>query len=94
MGSMISHTLADGRHLLIFSNPRHKTARREMTIQLSWDDGKTWPEKNRLLLDAKGGAYSSLVMTDDRTLGIIHESSQADLVFQKILLSELMGPEQ
>lgn len=91
MASMISHTLADGRHLLIFSNPRHKTARREMTIQLSWDDGKTWSEKQRILLDEKGGAYSSLVMTDDKTLGIIYESSQADLVFQKIPLSELVG---
>ena len=92
MGSMISHTFADGRRLLIFSNPRHKTARREMTIQLSWDDGKTWPEKNRLLLDEAGGAYSSLVMIDDKTLGILYESSQADLVFQKIPLNTLLEP--
>ncbi|MFY7819084.1 MAG: sialidase family protein [Akkermansiaceae bacterium] len=91
MASMISHQLTDGRNILIFSNPRHKSARREMTIQISWDDGKSWPEQQRILLDEKGGAYSSLVMTDDKTLGIIYESSQADLVFQKILLSELIG---
>ncbi len=90
MASMISYTLPDGRHVLIFSNPRHKTSRRDMTIQLSFDDGKTWPEKHRMLLDAKGGSYSTLVMIDPQTIGILYESSQADLVFQKIPLSELM----
>lgn len=92
MASLISHKLADGRHILIFSNPRDKSARKAMTLQVSFDDGKTWPEKHRMLLDAKGGAYSSLVMTDDKTLGIIYESSQADLVFQKILLDDLIDP--
>lgn len=90
MASMISHTLPGGRHILIFSNPRNKNARRDMTLQLSFDDGRTWPAKHHLLLDAKGGSYSSLVMIDDHTLGILYESSQADLVFQKILLSELL----
>jgi sialidase-1 len=41
-----------------------------------------------ILLDQKGGAYSSLVMVDDETLGILYESSRADLVFQTIKLSE------
>ena len=90
MASMISHTLADGRHLRIFSKPRNKTARRDMTIQFSLDDGKTWPAEYHILLDEKGGAYSSLVMVDDQTLGILYESSQADLVFQKLRLPELL----
>lgn len=87
MASMISHHLPDGRHVLIFSNPRNKEARRDMTIQVSFDDGATWPERHHLLLDEAGGAYSSLVMVDDSTLGILYESSQADLVFQKIPLA-------
>ncbi len=90
MGSMISHTLADGRHILLFSNPRHKKARREMTLQVSFDNGKTWPSSHHLLLDGSGGAYSSLVMVDDQTLGILYESSQADLVFQKVPLREII----
>lgn len=92
MASMISHTLPDGRNILLFSNPRHKTARREMTLQVSFDDGKTWPESHHMLLDAAGGAYSSLVMIDAQTLGILYESSQADLVFQKIALNEWIIP--
>lgn len=90
MASMISHRLPDGRHLLIFSNPRHKSSRRDITLQISLDDGKSWPASHHLLLDSPGGMYSSLVMIDDHTLGILYESSQADLVFQKIPLSDLL----
>jgi sialidase-1 len=57
-----------------------------MTVQMSRDNGKTWSKK--ILLDKKGGAYSSLVMVNDRTIGILYESSRADLIFQTIDLGE------
>ncbi len=57
-----------------------------MTVQMSLDDGTTWARQ--ILLDEEGGAYSSLVMVDDNTLGILYESSRADLVFQTIQLEE------
>jgi sialidase-1 len=89
MASLISHTLKDGRHLLLFSNPHDKHARRNITVQASLDGGKTWPEKHHVLLDTgKGRGYSSLVMVDDETVGILYESSVADMVFQTIQLSE------
>ena len=53
---------------------------------MSLDDGTTW--NNQILLDKNGGAYSSLVMVDDNTLGILYESSRADLIFQTIQLKE------
>ena len=86
MASLLSHQLSDGRHVLFFSNPNDKFKRQKMTVQMSLDDGKTWPRK--ILLDAKGGAYSSLVMVDCQTLGILYESSRADLIFQTIQLEE------
>ena len=86
MASLISHKMKDGRHVLFFSNPNHKAKRRNMTVRMSLDDGETWPEQ--IGLDDKGGAYSSLVMVNDRTLGILYESSRADLVFQTIGLEE------
>lgn len=90
MASMISHKMKDGRRVLLFSNPHHKHERRNMTIQASLDDGKTWPEQHRLLLDeGKGKGYSSLVMIDDETIGIIHEASIANLVFRRVRLDEL-----
>jgi len=59
-----------------------------MTVQVSLDDGLTWPVERHILLDRSGGAYSSLVMIDAETLGILYESSLADLVFQTIKLQE------
>ena len=86
MASLISYDLKDGRRVLFFSNPNSKYKREKMTVRMSLDQGKTWPKS--ILLDQKGGAYSSLAMVDDRTLGILYESSVADMVFQKIKLSE------
>ena len=88
MASLIGHTLPDGRRVLFFSNPNSRNRRENMTVRASLDDGKTWPADRQIVLDRKGGAYSSLVMIDDRTLGILYESSVADLVFQTMSLSE------
>lgn len=86
MASLISHQLADGRSVLFFSNPHHTSKRKKMTVQMSLDDGVTW--NKQILLDQDGGAYSSLVMVDHDTLGILYESSRADLIFQTIDLKE------
>ena len=86
MASLISHKLKDGRTVLFFSNPNHKSKRRNMTVRMSLDDGKTWPK--HVVLDRDGGAYSSLVMVNRDTLGILFESSRADLIFQTIGLGE------
>lgn len=88
MASLISHKMKDGRRALFFSNPDSKSKRARMTVKCSVDEGVTWPKEKQILLDEKGGAYSSLVMVDDQTLGIIYESSIADLVFQRIPLAE------
>ncbi|MCP5536069.1 MAG: exo-alpha-sialidase [Akkermansiaceae bacterium] len=88
MASLVSHQATQGKQLLFFSNPHHKKERARMTIRMSLDDGKSWPEKHHILLDSKGGAYSSLVMVDDQTLGILYESSAADMIFQKIPLAD------
>ncbi|MFT5299870.1 MAG: sialidase-1 [Mariniblastus sp.] len=81
----------EGRPILLFSNPNNKSRRAGMTLQISFDDGKSWPVSKRLLLDTKGGAYSSLVMIDEKTIGILYESSVADMVFQKIPIDWSMG---
>lgn len=86
MASLISHRLSDGRTVLFFSNPNDRSKRRNMTVRMSLDDGRTWPKS--ISLDDNGGAYSSLVMVNDETLGILYESSRADMIFQKISLKE------
>lgn len=84
MASLISHRRANGQHLLVFSNPNTKRSRTRMTVQFSFDDGLTWPAEQHVLLDERGGAYSSLVVLDDETVGILYESSQANLVYQVV----------
>lgn len=90
MASLLHHDLADGRRVLLFSNPNSRQHRKNMTLRLSTDDGMTWPSTQQQVLDIHGGAYSSLVMIDPETVGILYESSQADLVFQAIPLAELL----
>jgi len=93
MASLISHRLPDGRTVLLFSNPRDKEKRRNLTIQASLDGGLTWPEEHRVLLDEGAGyGYSSLAMVDDSTVGILCESSVADMIFMKVPLGEILRP--
>ena len=76
--------------MLLFSNPNNRFQRSDISIQASLDEGVTWSKK--LLLDeGKGKGYSSLVMVDKETVGILYESSRANLVFQKVLLADLSG---
>lgn len=88
----IGHELngkADGR--LLFSNPAvGRAPRRDLSIQLSTDFGRTWPREQRLLLDSGVSAgYSCLTMIDAETIGILYEGSGAHLVFQRIPLAAL-----
>jgi sialidase-1 len=90
MASLISRP-QDDKQLLLFSNPNTKTSRTHMTIQASLDNGNTWPEQHQLLLDQRGGAYSSLTNVDANTIGILYESSQAMLIYQRLTLAELLS---
>ena len=79
------------KHVLLFANPHSQTGRDHHSIQVSFDEGQTWPEEYRLLLDeGRGNGYPSITRVDDRHVGIVYEGSQANLVFEKISLDELL----
>ena len=44
------------KHILLFANPHSQKGRTHQTIQVSFDDGRSWPEKHHLLLDEGRGA--------------------------------------
>lgn len=94
MASIIRHDyLKNGQRksVLLFSNPDSKVARNNMTVKVSYDDGKTWSKDKKILLDEqKSRGYSCLTSIDKETIGILYESSQADMVFQTIQLKELL----
>jgi len=82
----------ENKHLLLFSNPRSQKARTHQTIQVSLNNGLTWPSKYHLLLDQRQGrGYPSMTRIDDQHIGIVYEGSQANLVFEKISLDELLN---
>lgn len=96
MASLHKHAyMEDGieMSILLFSNPNSKFTRDHMTIKVSLDNGETWPEENWLLLDeglGRGG-YSCITSVDENTIGILYESSQADMTFQKILIKDILN---
>ena len=79
------------RHVLLFANPHSQTGRDHHSIQVSFDEGRSWPERYRMLLDeGRGNGYPSLSRIDGEHVGIVYEGSQSHLVFEKIALEELL----
>ncbi len=88
--SIIRHQY-QGRTILFFVNPNTTKGRHHMTIKASLDGGLTWPVEKQLLLDElSGNGYPSLTVIDADHLGILYEGSQADLVFEKIPVTDIL----
>ena len=79
------------KNILLFANPHTKKGRTHHTLQISFDEGKSWPAEYRILLDeGLGRGYPSISRVDDSHIGIVYEGSQSDLVFEKFSLQELL----
>lgn len=64
----------DERGRLLFSNPAHAEAgrRRDMTVRMSYDEGRTWPVHR--VLWAGPAAYSSLATLPDGRIACLFEA--------------------
>ena len=77
--------------ILLFANPNDYKTRDKLTLKVSFDDGLTWPEEHWILFDEyRSSGYSSITSVDKDTIGILYESSQADMAYIQIKLSELL----
>jgi len=94
MGSLYKHIYSEKDQkmsILLFSNPSTKKGRHHITIKASLDNGETWPEQYWLLLDeGSGNGYSCLTGVGNDHIGILYEGSQADMVFQKIPVRDII----
>jgi sialidase-1 len=82
------------KNILLFSNPNTKKGRHHMTLKVSFDDGKTWPETYWKLLDeGNSRGYSCITSIDENTIGILYEGSRADMTFESIPIKEILNPE-
>ena len=68
--SNFTNRLDHDRNRLLFSNPAD-IERRNMTIRLSYDDGRTWPVFRQV--HAGPSAYSCLTVLPDMTAGCLYE---------------------
>lgn len=69
--SLLNFQTPDGKAALLFSNPAHPTLRKNLTVRLSLDYGRTWPISRTVRHTA--AAYSDLVIQEDRKIGLLYE---------------------
>ncbi|MEQ8675436.1 MAG: exo-alpha-sialidase [Aggregatilineales bacterium] len=74
--SIVRYTTSDqveygGKSRLLFSNPNDPQARFNLTVRLSYDEGKTWAVSKSI--DSGPSAYSDLVVQDDMHIGVLYE---------------------
>ncbi len=72
--SIIRYTsVADGhdKNRLLFSNAKSKNKRRNMTVRISYDEGKTWTEGKTIY--AGDSAYSTLTVLENGEIGLLFE---------------------
>lgn len=71
--SILRYTWPDqnGKSRILFANPADEKRRRNMTVRLSCDDGKTWPV--RRTIHAEDSAYSCLAVLPDLDVACLYE---------------------
>jgi len=64
---------ADGhdKNRLLFSNAKSKNKRKNMTVRISYDEGKTWTEGKTIYIG--DAAYSSLTVLQNGDIGLLFE---------------------
>jgi sialidase-1 len=89
-GSILTLGVKKGKAILAFSNAADTVNRDNLTLRISFDEGKTW--KKNIVID-KGAAgkeknhaaYSDIVKTGNGTIGVLYESEgYSRIVFTSI----------
>lgn len=82
-----------GQPAILFLNPADKKERRNMTLRLSRDNGKSWPVKKQIFPGPS--AYSDLTLVDKENIGILYEgglqSAYQGIIWESVRLGELIG---
>lgn len=87
-GSILTVGKKKGKNILAFSNAADEKRRDNLTLRISFDDGKTWQKsyevyKNPSQRDAS--AYSDIVKTGKRSIGVLYEKDgYSQIVFTTV----------
>jgi sialidase-1 len=75
-------------NIVLFSNPASETDRVKMTVRLSYDEGKSWPDA--IVLHDGPAAYSCLTVLPGGEIGCLYEAGEEyryeTIVFEKLSL--------
>ncbi len=89
-GSLIQYDYPGNKKFMVFSNPASKTSRTNMTVRLSYDNGKTWPLSK--ILYSGPSAYSSVAVLPNGNIGCLFEAgyikAYEGIVFKEIGLND------
>ena len=93
-GSILSLGILNGRTVLAHSNASDTKERNNLTLKISYDEGKTWNKS--ILVDRTDdpnkpswAAYSDLVRIDINSVGVLYEQDNySRIIFQKIKWKE------
>jgi sialidase-1 len=80
----------DARNVLVYSCPGHPAQRRDLTILLSTDEGRSW--QDRTLIHPGPAAYSDLVKLDSDRVGVLFEAGAKlydQIIFASLTLDDL-----
>jgi sialidase-1 len=77
-GSIIRFT-SGVKSRILFANPASTTDREQMTVRVSYDEGKTWTYSR--VVKPGASAYSDLVIeADQKTIGLLYESDDYQFI--------------
>lgn len=88
-GSILTVGKKRGKHILAFSNAADERRRDNLTLRISYDDGKSWAKN--ISIDKSSDnrrdytAYSDLVQLSDNTIGVLYErDGYREIVFTTV----------
>lgn len=80
------------KNRLLFSNATSKKERTNLTVRISYDEGKTWSDGKPIYTES--AAYSSMSVLEDGTIGIFFEKDEyQENVFARFTLDWLTNGE-
>lgn len=89
-GSLIQYDYPGKKKFMVFSNPASTTSRTNMTVRLSYDNGKTWPLSK--VLYSGPSAYSNVAVLPDGNIACLFEAGYTKayegIVFEEIELKK------
>lgn len=89
-GSILRYTSkanGDDKDRLLFCNANSAKGRTNLTVRISYDEGKTWSAGK--VIDPGPAAYSSLTICKDGTIGVLYEPGYKAIRFARFTLEAL-----